>query len=320
MKLGNTELLGKCILAPLAGISDSTYRQICRSMGAALVCTEMVSAEGLVRKDQKTRDYASFAPNERPIAIQLFGSDPAVMADAALLIEHDFHPDFIDLNFGCPVPKVVKRGAGAALAKDLTRAEAIVRAVCNAVTTPVLVKIRSGWDSASINDVAMATNIEAAGATAVTLHARTQTQYFTGKADWTRIAAVKEAVTIPVIGNGDIFSADDATRMLNETGCDLVMVGRACQGNPWIFQQIDAQLSGKPLPAAPTPAERLRICREHLHMLVAEKGEERGIRECRKHIGWYTKGMPGSARLRHEAFQQTTLAGTEKVLAYFNKK
>jgi nifR3 family TIM-barrel protein len=263
----------------------------------------MVSADGLVRGNQATLDYIAFAGMERPIGVQLFGSDPAVMADATRVLSelpHEQRPDLVDINMGCPVRKVVNRCAGAALLQDVSRIERIVRAMADATALPVTAKIRLGWDGDNRNVVEVAKALEGAGARAVAIHARTRAEKFEGHAHWDMIGEAKRAIGIPVIGNGDVRNADDAIRMLRETGCDGVMLGRAAFGDPWVFRRIRAMIErGEALPP-PTAQERLEAGVRHLHMLVESAGEGAAAREMRKHVAWYIKGLPNSARVREQ--------------------
>ncbi|MDZ7333207.1 MAG: tRNA dihydrouridine synthase DusB [candidate division KSB1 bacterium] len=308
---------GRVILAPLAGISDSTFRNICRGFGAAMVFSEMISVDGLLRNNRRTLEYVFFRESERPIGFQLFGSDPDTFVRALSIIE-PFQPDVIDLNFGCPVRKVVKRGAGAALLKDIDRLEEIARAVVQHSSRPVMAKIRKGWDNQSNNALEVAKRLEQCGVAAITIHPRTQTQGYAGRADWETIATIKRELSLPIIGSGDVRSGEDAQRMIDETGCDLVMIGRASLGNPWIFQQANHFLTtGHKLPA-PSLEQRLEVIQRHLADLVAVKGERIALREIRKHLGWYLKGLPNSGMVRNELFQ--IKAGTElmnHLIAYF---
>ncbi|MCC6349366.1 MAG: tRNA dihydrouridine synthase DusB [Candidatus Eisenbacteria bacterium] len=303
VKIGNVELESPFVLAPLAGVSDSPFRQLAREQGAAAVYTEMVSSDGLVRGSAATLEYCAFEPHERPIGIQLFGSDPAVMADATRVLSDlpaGRRPDLVDINMGCPVRKVVNRSAGAALLQDVSRIERIVRAMSDATDLPVTAKIRLGWDGQSRNVVEVAKALEGAGAKAVAIHARTRAEKFEGTAHWDMIAEARRAVGIPVIGNGDVRDAQDAVRMLETTGCDLVMLGRAAFGDPWIFRRIRALAErGETLPP-PTAQERLETGIRHLEMLVRSAGEAVAAKEMRKHVAWYIKGLPHSARIREQ--------------------
>jgi tRNA-dihydrouridine synthase B len=303
MRIGPVQSDSPFLLAPLAGVSDSPFRRLAREQGASLVYTEMVSADGLVRGNQATLDYCAFDPVERPIGIQLFGSNPEVMADAARRLcdlPDDRRPDLIDINMGCPVRKVVNRSAGAALLTDVPLLQRIVRKMAAASNVPVTAKVRLGWDGASRNVVDVSRALEDAGAAAVAIHARTRAEKFEGPAHWEMIGDAKQAVRIPVIGNGDVRTREDAARMLADTGCDAIMIGRAAFGDPWVFQRLRAfHERGETLPP-PTASERLAAGIRHLQMMVTEFGEAVASREMRKHVAWYIKGLPHSARVREQ--------------------
>jgi tRNA-dihydrouridine synthase B len=313
VKIGTVHINGNVVLAPLAGITDTPFRMLCRQFGAALVFTEMISADGLVRGNTNTLRYLFFDQSERPIGLQIFGSDPDVMAEGARRGARQ-KPDIIDLNLSCPVRKVVKRRAGAALLRDVALLEKICRAVVQAVTIPVTIKIRSGWSSDTIVAVHVAQIAQGCGVSAITVHPRTQQMQFSGKADWPIIAQVKEAVSIPVIGNGDVTSPLEAEEMLTETGCDAVMIGRASLGQPWIFQHIKHYFEKNELLPQPTLQERFNIALSHTRSLIKDKGEFIGIRTMRKHLVWYTTGLRGSAQLRRKIFDVETLQDVEELL------
>ena len=308
------------MLAPLAGVSDSPFRRLAREQGAAAVYTEMVSADGLARGNQATIDYCAFEPEERPIGIQLFGSDPGIMAEATRILcdlPAERRPDLIDVNMGCPVRKVVNRCAGAALLTNVPLVRELIRRMSEASTVPVTAKIRLGWDGRSQNVVEVARALEDGGARAIAIHARTRAEKFEGAAHWEMIGEAKRAVGIPVIGNGDVRSAEDAVRMLETTGCDAVMVGRAAFGDPWVFRRTRAfHERGAALPL-PTAAERLAAGMRHLAMMVASVGEAAATREMRKHVAWYIKGLPHSARVREQVNRARTAAELGDLLAAY---
>jgi tRNA-dihydrouridine synthase B len=303
------------VLAPLAGVSDSVYRRICRQYGAGPVMTEMISSEGYVRShpSDKSRRLLRFQECERPIGIQFFGADPDVMAEAARRVV-DIGPDFIDINAGCPVKKVISRGAGSALLLDLPRLARIVKSVADAVSIPVTVKIRSGWDHQSINAVEASRMCVDAGAQAVIVHPRPRSQLFGGLSDWSVIARVKEALTVPVIGSGDIRTAADALRMIAETGADAVMIGRGAMGNPWIFGQARELLAGEPVTPSPEMNVRLELALHHLTVLCGEVDEWFGVLNMRKFFGWYSRGMRGGAEFRQHVFKAETVAEVRNIV------
>jgi len=303
----------KLFLAPLAGITDKSYRRLCRECGAALVYTEMVSAKALWYGDKNTARLLETCPEEAPVAFQIFGSEPETMAFAAEGLDGRENT-LLDVNMGCPVPKVVKNGDGSALMRDPDKAGRIMEAVCGVTKKPVTAKIRAGWDAESVNAVEVARVLEAAGAAMICVHGRTREQYYSGKADWSVIARVKEVVSIPVIGNGDVRSAADAARMMEQTGCDHVMVGRGALGNPWIFSEGEAWPDALPPPA---PREKAGMFIRHARLTAADKGERIAILEMRKHAGWYFKGVPGSSRLRARVNTIATLAALEAEVREF---
>ncbi len=291
------KLSGPFLLAPLAGVTDAVMRRICFREGASLAYTEMVSAKGLYYGDRKTESPLYIPEDAGPTSIQIFGSDPEIMGYAAekLAERNNFS---LNINMGCPVPKVVRNGDGSALMKDPDLVYDVVRAVADKAGKPVSVKFRKGFDDDHINAVEIAKACEAAGAAAVIVHGRTREQYYSGKADWSIIRQVKEAVDIPVIGNGDVFTGADGVRMMKETGCDLVMVARGAQGNPWIFRELMAAWRGEPEPEKPSASEVREMMYQHLDQLVELKGEYAAVREMRKHIAWYTKGRKNGASIR----------------------
>jgi tRNA-dihydrouridine synthase B len=301
LKIGDLFLDTPVLLAPMAGITDRSFRRVCRRLGAGMVFTELVAAEAIVRGQEKTWNLARFNSEERPIGIQLFSHDPKVLAQAASRLE-ELEPDVVDLNFGCPVKKVVRRGAGAGFLSDLERLSDAVREVVKSTSRPVTVKLRSGPSANLINAVEAAKRAEDEGARAVIVHARTARQFFQGEADWSVIASVKRALAVPVIGNGDIKSPEDLQRMLDQTGCDGVMIGRGCLGNPWIFRACREVLRGE-TPVPPDPDERWVVIEDHYRRMIADKGVAVGVREMRKHLGWYSRGMPGAASFRRTVFR-----------------
>jgi tRNA-dihydrouridine synthase B len=295
--MGGIALETPFLLAPLAGVTDAPFRRLCRAQGAAMVYSEMVSAKGLWYGDKKTEQLLRVYEDEKPVAFQIFGKEPEIMAFAAKSLDGRENA-LLDINMGCPVPKIVKNGEGAALLRDPDLAGRLVEAVVSGTRKPVTAKLRIGWDAASVNAAETAKILEAAGAAAVAVHGRTREQYYGGKADWRAIRLVKEAVGIPVIGNGDVRSGADALRMLAETGCDFVMIARGALGNPWIFREARALYRGEPAPAPPDIDERIAMILRHLELLVAEKGERVAVLEMRKHAAWYLKGVKGSSSLR----------------------
>lgn len=311
-KIGNLSLEGPFMLAPLAGISDGPFRRLCFKEGASYACSEMVSAKGLFYGDKNTEKLLTILPGEGPVGFQLFGNEPDAMAWATEKLESRENK-IIDINMGCPVPKIVKNGEGSALMKNPSLAYDVVSAVVKATKKPVTVKIRAGWDEKSINCVEIAKAIEGAGASAVCVHGRTREQYYAGKADWGAIRAVKEAVRIPVIGNGDVVDFDSAQRMFDETGCDLIMIGRGAFGNPWIFKELNAGLKGEAFEKPGLDEIKAKML-EHLDALIEEKGTYTAIREMRKHVGWYIKGVHGAAKLRGAINQLNKIEELKKAI------
>jgi tRNA-dihydrouridine synthase B len=302
------------ILAPMAGVSEPPFRQICRRMGADVVLSEFLSSEAIRRRIRNTLQGAEFEEVERPIGIQIYGADPNAMAEAAGLITEHYRPEFIDINFGCPVKKVVQRNGGSGCLRDMALVERIIRAVIGATHLPVTVKTRSGWSDEQRDPVGIALRMQDAGARAFTLHARTRTQMFSGKASWDEIARVAEALDIPVIGNGDVGTADDIARMRAHTGCAGIMIGRGAFGNPWLFRDGRALLDGRALPPAPDAGERFRVALEHARLALRLQGDTRKtVVEFRKHLGWYTKGMVRASELRQRLFQIESIAEAEAI-------
>jgi len=313
---------GAAVLAPMAGVADRAFRELCVSLGAAGTFSELVSAKAVTLGDKKTLDMLRVNAAERPLGIQLFGNDPEIMAHAAQIAAQN-EPDFIDINMGCPAPKILRGRAGAALMRTPELAGKIVRAVAGAVTIPVSVKMRTGWDSDSINCVDLSKRAEAAGAAFITVHGRTKAQMYAPPVDLSQIAAVKAAVGIPVIGNGDVFCPADARLMMDQTGCDLVMVGRGAMGNPWVFSQINAHFAGQPVPPEPDVPEKMRMLLRQTRLAAAYRGEYIALLEARKHAAWYMRGLRGAAAFRSMASGLHTFADLEafaqKVCEYEKK-
>lgn len=306
MKIGNLEIKGHACLAPMAGVADRAFRELCMSYGAAYVISEMVSSKGLTMQDKKSKELLYLSDAERPAGAQIFGDDPEIMAKAALKAM-EFSPDFIDINMGCPAPKIAGNGGGSALLKNPELIGKIVEKVVEVSPVPVTAKIRIGWDENSINAVEIAKRIEAAGADAITVHGRTKAQMYAPPVSLGEIARVKKAVSIPVIGNGDIVDGKSAKRMLDETGCDFLMVGRGALGNPWIFQCINAYLNNKAEFTEPTLEEKMNVMLRHISTLCEYKGVRVGMREARKHAAWYIKGIRGAASFRQEIGRLSTM-------------
>jgi len=314
VKIGNVNIDPPVILAPMAGFTDQAFRQICKENGAGMVCTEFVSSDGLIRSSEKTYDYLEHTDFERPISMQIFGDNPVVMADAANLIEHEFHPDIIDINAGCSVRKVVKKNAGSALLKNPGLLEKIARAVVEAVSVPVTVKIRGGWNRQSINAVEIAQRLEQTGIQALIIHPRTAVDGFRYPADWSIIATVKSIVQIPVIGNGDINTPAGALRMFAETGCDAVMIGRGALGNPWIFRQVADLRQNCELLRYDSPAERVKLCRRQLEMEIRYRGETVAHKEMKKFYRWYLRGFGHVSEIREKLVRSKSVTEDFSVL------
>lgn len=305
-------------LAPMAGVSESPFRRLCRRFGADVVVTEFLSAEAIRRENKATLAKLRFTSDERPIGVQIFGADPAGMGEAAALVTEVFQPEFIDINFGCPVKKVVRRNGGSGCLKDLDLVQTVIRSVASHTHLAVTVKIRSGWSEEMRDPVTIALRCQDAGARALALHPRTRTQMYSGAARWEEIAAVVEALDIPVIGNGDIKTAEDAARLQRETGCAAVMIARGSFGQPWIFDQTRALLEGKPKPPAPPVEDRFAVAVEHAKMAEQYEPDPRGAAiEFRKHLGWYVKGLPGSAELRKKLYAVESFGEIEDIFGTY---
>lgn len=314
LKIGNVTLENSYVLAPMAGVTDLPFRLLCKEQGAGLLCMEMVSAKAIMYKNRNTQALLAIDEREHPVSLQLFGSEPDVISEIAKQIE-ELPFDILDLNMGCPVPKIVKNGEGSALMKNPKLVGEIVRKTSRAIKKPLTVKIRKGFDDICMNAVEIAKIIEDAGGAAVAVHGRTREQYYSGKADWDIIRQVKEAVSIPVIGNGDVKTPEDAARMKSETGCDGVMIGRAVQGNPWIFREMVLYEQTGQIPSRPPLAEIRETMLRHAKLQMEYKGEYLGIREMRKHVAWYTTGFPGAAKLRDEINRVESFEELRKLLA-----
>ena len=314
MRIGNVEIDSRLALAPMAGVTDVAFRQICSELGAGLTCTELISSKALCYHDKKTFSLLTQFPGEHPAAVQIFGSDPVCMAEAAQIAMEYTGADILDINMGCPMAKIVNNGDGAALMKDPDKAARIMEAVVKALpSTPVTAKFRRGWDMGSCNCVEFAQALEQAGAAAVAVHGRTRAQVYGGAADWNCIRQVKEAVSIPVIANGDIWKPGDAARILQHTKADMAMIGRGCFGNPWLFQQAQAALEGRPIPPLPPLRERWDTAVRQIQLAVEDKGEHIALLEARKQLCWYLKGVPHAGYYKEQIVKMNTLEDVYQV-------
>ena len=308
MNIGNVSLDNRVFLSPMAGVTDLPFRLICKQKGCGMLYTEMINAKALCYNDENTKKMTKIEDEEHPIAIQIFGSEPEYMGRATEILNS--HPnEILDINMGCPAPKVVKNGDGSALMRNPKLAEEVMKAVVKNSTKPVTLKIRKCWDDQSINAVEIAKIAEQSGISAVAIHGRTREQYYSGKADWDIIKEIKDAISIPVIGNGDVFEIEDAINMLEKTNCDAIMIGRGAQGNPWIFNRINHYMETGEILPKPTAEEKINTAIEHMKLAVEEHGEYVAVREMRKHIGWYIKGLKNSARYRDEINKLTDSEG-----------
>ncbi len=313
VKIGSVELQGNLTLGPMAGVTDFAFRGVCHTLGAALTTTEMVSAKALCYHDEKTKELLYIPPDEHPSAAQIFGHEPEVMAEAAVMALEISGADMLDINMGCPVGKIVKSGDGSALMKTPELAAKIVESVRAAVRVPVTVKFRKGWDNGSANAVEFARLMEASGAVAVAVHGRTRAQMYAGRADWDIIREVRKAVQIPVIANGDVFTPEDAAHILRYTGCELAMIGRGSFGNPWLFEQGQAAIDGREIPQLPPLSERIELAESQIVTLASRLGEHRACMEARHQLPWYLHGIPHSAVYRQELTQVNTLENIHRV-------
>ena len=320
MKIGKIKIDFPVLLAPMAGFTDYPFRVLCKRMGAGLVYSEFVSADGIIRENIRTLEMIRFSEEERPIGIQIFGNDPETMSKAASFVKNNFNPDIIDINYGCPVPKVTKKGGGSAALKDLCLMDDITNAVIEAVpNTPVTVKMRAGWDNESIIISKVGDRLQNIGVKAITLHPRTTKQRYKGKANWDLIKILKEDVSIPVIGNGDVLCVDDIKKMFDYTQCDAVMIARAAQGNPWIFRQAKNMFTGLDSLDSPSLIEIAKICNTHFNLLIEDRGSFTGMNLMRKHLSNYLKGFPGAAYLRQKLVTARTFEVMKNELNNFEK-
>lgn len=321
MKIGTVHIDSPVFLAPMAGVTDYALRILCKEMGAGMVYSEFVSADGIIRENQKTLDLIRYKEEERPIGIQIFGSSPEVMAEASRYVVYNFRPDVLDINYGCPVPKVTKRGAGSAALKDLCLMDEITAAVIEAVpNVAVTVKMRAGWNKNMIVVPEAGERLEKIGVKAITLHPRTTIQSYKGAADWTLIRELKQAVSIPVIGNGDVSTPKRVLELFEETGCDAVMVGRGALGNPWFFKQALATIKKLPPPHQPSVNERVEMCRRHFALLLEDRGERWGTNLMRKHFSWYIRGFAGAAAVRQSLVTAEGVMEMKRELDLLHKK
>ncbi len=319
MKIGDVELDNNVFLAPMAGITDTAFRLICKKHGCGLVYTEMVSAKGLYHQNGKTRRLLTIEAEEKPVAVQIFGSDPGLMAETAYKLCLD-GVEIIDINMGCPTPKIVRNGEGAALMLKPTLVGEIIRKVSGAINVPLTVKIRKGWDQNNLNALEIAHIARENGVAAIAIHGRTREEFYSGKADWSIVEELKKSMDIPVIGNGDIFSPVDAVNMIERTGCDAVMIGRGARGNPWIFSHTLRYMETGQLPDMPDISERIRMIEEHTRLMVSYKGEETAVKEMRKHICWYIKGLKNAGRLRNQVNRVSSIDELLQLLQSFDRE